>query len=194
VCEEKKGADDVWSGLLPGRTNPPHGGILGGLMVKNKGAILAILISFQMSVTGAAAADLRTVESVTLGDGPIELVAKLEDSQAGVGCPNASSWRWGSEQVCPRRRVASLDVAFEGRPVFIPYSAFADLGNPTSIQVESSAKSTLYSIKIVGGNAGTSYSAVLKFKSGLLLEKMVLHGEFPADAWEKTIYKFNFAQ
>jgi hypothetical protein len=164
--------------------------------------ILAILMLFQISVVDAAAADLWT-EDATIIEDPIRLVVKLKTFQIdenrpsasswewGGDCPSANSWRWGSEWECPQRRISALEVAFEKQAVFIPYSAFSDLGNPGSIQIERSAKDTSYSIKIRGGDAATSYSAVLKFKSGLLLERIVRSGEFPSDAWEKTIYKFN---
>lgn len=156
--------------------------------------VVALLLLGNLSPINAAMIDLRTTESATLADGPIKLIAKLERLKSPIDCPSASTWRWGSEQACPSRRIGLLEVSFQGRPVVIPYSAFADLGNPTSVSIERSAKGTTYSIKIKGGDAATSYSAVLKLRSGLLLEKIVRHGEFPDDAWEKTIYKFNISE
>jgi hypothetical protein len=79
--------------------------------MKTKRIVLVILMLFQILVVDVVAADLRVGESVTLSEGSIKLVAKLEKSQVGGVCPNAS---WGSEQICPRRRIALLDVAFEG--------------------------------------------------------------------------------
>lgn len=159
--------------------------------MKIRKIVVALLLLGTSLAADAAMINLQTTDSATLADGAIKIIVKLEKLPMLSTCLNASSWRWGSEQSCPNRLIASLEVEFQKQPVFIPYSAFADLGNPSSISIERRAKGKTYFIKIKGGESATSYSAVLKFKAGLLIEKIVRHGEFPDNAWEKTSYKFN---
>ena len=75
--------------------------------------------------------------------------------------------------------------------VFIPLSAFADLGNPRDIRIENYGGKS-FGIVLTGGDAATSYTAKLEFVNNLLAERTVRHGEFPEEAWEKTQYKFNY--
>lgn len=158
--------------------------------------IKKITISFILSLVtifaSAATIDLRGKESTRLTDGKIEVGIKIDRLQTNSDCSSAASWRWGSERACPVARIASLEMLFQGKAVFIPISVFSDLGNPTSIEIEQNVKSQVYSLKIRGGDAADSYTAIIKFKSKVLIERGVFSGEFPDDSWEKTTYKFNF--
>jgi len=161
--------------------------------VTTKTFAFALVLLASLSVH-AATTNLHKVGITTLVDGPVRVSVSLENGRTTEDCPNARSWRWGSEQACPAQRISAIEVGYRKHSVFIPYSAFADLGNPTSLVIERGSASNTYSIKIVGGDAATSYSATLKFKAELLLEKIVRHGEFPESAWEKTLYNFNVMQ
>lgn len=104
-----------------------------------------------------------------------------------------SSWRWGSENSCPRAFVGALEVKVMGMPVFVPLSAFADLGNPRDVRIESH-NGNGFAVILTGGDAATSYTASLEFRDNLLSERMVRHGEFPDQSWERTLYKFNIGE
>lgn len=106
-------------------------------------------------------------------------------------CKAPSSWRWGSSNYCPRTFVSDWEVKVNGKSVFIPLSAFCDLGDPLSVQIEARAAKSSFAVVLIGGDAGFSYSATLEFTNNLLSVRLVQHGEFPRKAWEKTIYKFN---
>lgn len=160
-------------------------------MIKKLTIALLLLVSLAVN---AATSSLNMAGITTLVDGPVKISVSLESGRTTGDCPGANSWRWGSEQACPEQRISSFEVGYQRQAVFIPYSAFADLGNPTSIAIERGSAGGTYSIKIAGGEAATSYNVILKFKAGLLLEKVVRHGEFPKNAWEKTLYKFNVMQ
>jgi hypothetical protein len=159
-----------------------------------KYALLGFLAWSFLSTSQAATADLRNEKAATLREGGVRLLVNVGQSRADEECRSANSWRWGVEQACPAKIISSITLEFRGKQVFVPYSAFSDLGNPASISVELDPTGNKYSIKILGGDAATSYVALLKFKSDVLLEKIVRHGEFPDGAWEKTVYKFNIAQ
>ncbi len=115
-------------------------------------------------------------------------ITSLSKSQP---CKAASSWRWGAENTCPRNIINALEIKDSGKSVFIPLSAFADLGNPRTVRIESRKGNDQFAVVLIGGDAATSYSATLEFRDSLLIERVVRHGEFPDESWEKTSYKFN---
>jgi hypothetical protein len=104
-----------------------------------------------------------------------------------------SSWRWGSENSCPKAFVGALEVKVMGMPVFVPLSAFADLGNPRDVRIESH-NGNEFVVILTGGDAASSYTASLEFRDNLLSERMVRHGEFPDQSWERTLFKFNIGE
>lgn len=106
-------------------------------------------------------------------------------------CKAAFSWRWGAENACPNAVIGSIEVKVNTELVFVPISAFADLGNARVVQIKSRKGKDRFAILLVGGEAATSYKATLEFQKNVLRERIVRHGEFPAESWERTIYKFN---
>lgn len=106
-------------------------------------------------------------------------------------CKAASSWRWGAENACPNAVIGSVELRVNAELVFVPISAFADLGNPRVVQIDQRKGKDRFAVILVGGDAATSYKATLEFQKNILLERVVRHGEFPAESWERTIYKFN---
>ena len=123
--------------------------------------------------------------------GPISVNATKSTFSGSFECKAASSWRWGAENKCPGSYISSMEVNIDNNPVFIPLSAFADLGNPREIRIETYTEKK-FAIILIGGDAATSYTAKLDISNGLLIERLVSHGEFPDGAWEKTLYKFNY--
>jgi hypothetical protein len=85
--------------------------------------------------------------------------------------------------------MGQLDVYLGVNRVFVPISAYSDLGNPRSSTIETADKG--FQIVVRGGDAATSYKATLVFEGGLLRSRKVVNGEFPDEAWEETIYSFN---
>jgi hypothetical protein len=123
----------------------------------------------------------------------VKVRALLTTVQEPQPCKAASSWRWGAEDTCPKTFISALEVKAGDKPIFIPISAFADLGNPRTVRIEPCKEKNCFVVTIVGGDAATSYSARLEFKNNLLIKRLVRSGEFPKDSWEETIYKFNVA-
>ncbi|CAG1065974.1 hypothetical protein BAC1_01571 [uncultured bacterium] len=116
------------------------------------------------------------------------VVSSFTESQP---CKTAASWRWGAENVCPSTFIEVLEVKVNGNLLFVPLSSFADLGNPRKVRIEVHNGKKRFAVVLTGGDAATSYSATLEFRNNLLSERIVRHGEFPSEAWEKTHYKFN---
>jgi len=84
------------------------------------------------------------------------LVTSVQEPQP---CKTASSWRWGVEDTCPKTFISALEVKTGDKPIFIPISAFADLGNPRTVRIEPCKEKNCFVVTIVGGDAATSYSA-----------------------------------
>lgn len=153
--------------------------------------VAALFLLLTLKAFAQSSADVKATDFATLSSQDVKLTIHIEKPLSTDLCRSANSWRWGTEQSCPSRKIGSIEMSFNGRSVFIPYSAFADLGNPTTIRLRQEAKSLRYAISIRGGDAATSYECVLRLKGGVLQERNVKSGEFPDDAWEKTTYRFN---
>jgi hypothetical protein len=84
-------------------------------------------------------------------------------------------------------------VSSAGEKLYVPMSAFIDLGNPKSVRIDMSGSvgSSSFMVTILGGDAGSAYEAKLAFSTGWLRERVVRHLEFPEAAWERTEFHFN---
>lgn len=153
---------------------------------------VALLFLTTSKTFAQSSADINETDFSTLSSQDIKLTIQIERPSPTDLCQNEKSWRWGAEQSCPNRKIASVKLSFRGQAVFVPYSAFADLGNPTTIGLQRNGKSLRYAITVRGGDAATSYECVLRFKGGVLQERHVKSAEFPDDSWEKTTYRFNY--
>lgn len=130
--------------------------------------------------------------------GRVELVGTSSDgsgirvvlvvSKPPVVPGSAQAWRWGSEFSAPRTSVGLIELYKDKERLFVPISAYIDLGNPKSAYVEPFGKG--FRVVISGGEAATSYTATLVFEGGVIRSRKVVHGEFPDSAWEETVYSF----
>jgi hypothetical protein len=118
--------------------------------------------------------------------GKTEVVVRAE-----VGVPKASDcmgWRWGAESECPKTALVNVVIKVGGEEIFVPRSAFADLGTPSRINLKSSASSV--NVIVAGGDAATAYTATLIFSRTELKRRKVFGKEFKQTAWEDTTYSF----
>ncbi len=95
-------------------------------------------------------------------------------------------WRWGSEQSTPKYIIKNIKAWWGSEEVFVPLSAYIDLSNPHDAILRKAGNEIHLIVK--GGDAGTSYEALLIFAKGVIRSKKVVHGEFPDEAWEETRY------
>ena len=157
-------------------------------------ALTALLFLFFAiwSIDVYSASDAASKDKELIAEsGRISVRVTVSSSPEAQTCQTASSWRWGAENVCPRTFVGALEVKAAGTLLFIPLSAFADLGEPRNVRVETRKGKSRFAVVLIGGDAATSYKATLEFRDNFLSERVVRHGEFPAQSWEKTLYKFN---
>ena len=102
----------------------------------------------------------------------------------------ADGWGiWGADVSPSKSGFASFDLLVAGRTVFIPRKALWDLRNISRVYVSipKGSKHQLV-VHVRGGDAGASYSAQFVVKRGFLHERIVRHGEFPDETWERTTY------
>lgn len=106
------------------------------------------------------------------------------------GSPFKEGFRWGGEDsVAPPTLIALIAVQSGEDKLFVPLSAYSDLGDPSQISLKSNGDG--FELVIAGGDAGVAYNAVLVFEKGWLIRRRVVHGEFPDEAWEETKYSYN---
>lgn len=104
--------------------------------------------------------------------------------------PFQSGYRWGGEDIEPPKTLTvKLSVKLDKLEIFIPLSAYSDLGNPSNINIKRSG--SVIFVEIIGGDTSASYSAKLEFRGRHLIRRKVTSSEFPSDAFEETKYKFN---
>lgn len=150
--------------------------------------ILLVILSCQAHLQGISPNSDKELSS-TLGPVNVKvLVSSYPNSQP---CKASSSWRWGAENACPKTFISALEITAGGKALFVPLSAFVDLGNPRAVQIYLRKGKGSFAVVLTGGDAATSYSATLEFQSDHLNIREVHHGEFPSEAWERTHYKFN---
>lgn len=82
-----------------------------------------------------------------------------------------------------------LSVALNGKEIFVPLSAYVDLGDPRALSVEVNGDE--FVIKIAGGETGESYIASITVRDGWIASRRVSSRTFPQEAWEETRYKYN---
>ena len=127
-----------------------------------------------------------------------ELRASASDWQTVIGvmsgdteCATKKSWRWGSEGKCPLSYVGYMEVSRGEVSVFVPMSAFSDLGTPRSVSIRKRGRASA-EIVVNGGDAALSYQATFVIRAERLVERRVRSGEFPASAWERTTYSYTY--
>lgn len=118
-----------------------------------------------------------------------DLIVTVKTNKTAAG-PFKDGFRWGGEgSMAPLTLITSIVVQSGADELFVPLSAYSDLGDPRRISLKTTA--TGFELVIAGGDAGVAYNAVLVFKKGWLTRRRVAHREFPDEAWEETRYAYN---
>ena len=117
----------------------------------------------------------------------IEISVKTSDAKI---MPYREGFRWGGEEAeAPATLVTLIVVQRDAKKLFVPLSAYSDLGNPRRVYLKGSVSG--FEVRIAGGDAGTAYNASLVSDNEFLVRRRVTHGEFPGEAWEETHYAYN---
>lgn len=103
--------------------------------------------------------------------------------------PYAHAFMWGGDEVkMPKTVITAIEIFSGTEKIYVPLSAYGDLGDPSQVSLERTRKG--FQIMIQGGDAAGSYKAVLVFNNENIERRKVTHGEFSNEVWEETTYSF----
>jgi hypothetical protein len=162
--------------------------------MKRSRIAIALLMLFVAQVSSSIAATAEVVAGATVLSGQSADGAQIE-VRITTSTPHPcflyrKKYLWGGgEAEPPTLLIESIDVTSAGERIYVPLSAFADLGNPKKASIEVSGDG--FQVLIIGGDAGGAYDARLTFEGSWLIQRRVASREFPDEAWEVTRYAFN---
>jgi hypothetical protein len=98
---------------------------------------------------------------------------QIEISQAKLDLssfPYKGALLWGGDvDELPQTVLTSIHITQNRKAVFVPLSAYSDMGN---------------------GGTASGYDATFSFSHGFLKTRTVRNREFPDETWEETRYSF----
>jgi hypothetical protein len=159
-------------------------------------ARIVLLHCLGLMVTTAVAAENtqivqpegRTELSLTLPGGKLVRITLLQTAIAdNFSYKDALLWG-GDVGEIPKTVMSLINVHINNENVFVPFSAYGDLGDLRLVSVESTAEG--FNLQLHGGYTATSYDAILKFSRTYILSRTVTLREFPRQRLERTIYRF----
>lgn len=153
--------------------------------------LFSILIFIAPLIWSAVFVNNSAELNTTMSNGKqINVLAKK--AALAIDFPYKKALMWGGDEIkMPSSVLAEMDLKIADDKIFIPFSAFGDLGNPKQIFLEKNKDE--FSIIINGGDASTSYKAILFFKNNCIYRRKVILSEFPDQVWEETNYSFNLS-
>lgn len=160
------------------------------------GRVLVLLWCLGLVTTTVVAAEaLHAVKP----EGSTELIFKassgniirvvVSQTQLGVSYLYKDALLWGGDVGEPPPLVlSSIRIRVNNEKVFVPLSAYSDLGDVKSASLDSTEAGV--TLNLHGGETATSYDATFNFSGGYLVSRTVRLREFPDERWEKTHYSF----
>lgn len=164
-------------------------------MKKSLTCIISALLLLCLGVTQSLAENVDFVAGLattSMDMGTFGLVkASVKTIEMPKDYPYGRAYMWGGDDTSsPKHIIKKISISVNGQLIYIPLSAFSDLGNPAQIGLKK-LSSDSFRLIINGGNAAGSYSAMLDFRGSEIYQRKVVSGEFPKEVWEKTIFSFN---
>jgi hypothetical protein len=103
--------------------------------------------------------------------------------------PYRDALLWGGDVGrLPQSVVSGIQIQKNHESVFIPLSAYSDLGDVKSVSFEAVTRG--FRVSLRGGNTAASYDATLFFEGRVLTGREVRLRELPDERWEKSTYGF----
>jgi hypothetical protein len=107
----------------------------------------------------------------------------------GADYPYRDALLWGGDVgEPPQTALSTLQVKENNEVIFVPLSAYSDLGNVKTGSLDATKEG--FTLNLHGGDTAASYDATLSFEHGYLRSRTVSLREFPAQRREKTSYSF----
>jgi hypothetical protein len=117
-------------------------------------------------------------------------VSKFPPSQINHG---TGLWFEEDTQDPPRRTyLSSLVIVSKGTSIRFTQDMISPLVEPHWVDFKRDGAKSY--VTIDGLDAGDSYRAIFTVENGLILQRLIAHGEFTHEVWERTIYHDDFAE
>ena len=141
---------------------------------------------------------LAVAQPTGLESGRITKTLKLPDGATFAVTVSVGKWRgdpyknaqlWGAWGKTPTTVISLVAVSRSNEtfPIFVPFSSYADLADPRTVEVR--LKGNDVELEILGARGGHEYRALLVFTKGKYLSsRRVVDSEMPKDAREETKY------
>lgn len=150
-------------------------------------ACLGLMSAYPADTLHSIKAEGRTEISLTPSSGKAIHVTVLQTT-IGNSFPYKNALLWGGDvDVMPKSVLSSIEIQEGQDPIFIPLSAYGDLGDVKTASVSSSTHG--FTLILHGGSTATAYDAALSFEGGHLASRAVILREFP-ERREKASYSF----
>lgn len=157
------------------------------------------LALFACLVLTAVCASAAGTTQATKPDGRTDLVltrpgmksvrVALWLTKIGNTFPYKDALLWGGDvDVLPQQVVSAVEVSDGDQMIFVPLSAYGDLGDVKLASLDPTARG--FTLNLHGGATATSYDAKLSFEGGFLVSRSVAAREFPQQVREQTNYSF----
>jgi hypothetical protein len=155
--------------------------------------VKSFALAFVLSISALSHAQ-KTVSTAVTANGETRLVlgaATVTVRTRETPTPKQDEMHDNRWSACTGARVPCLLTEFfqirvNGKPIYVPYSAFADLGDMGSLTLQ--RLEGKYVLTIGGGDAAGSYLAKLTFDSTRVIARVVAPGEDRTQPSERTTY------
>jgi hypothetical protein len=159
---------------------------------------LYALICFLLPVCGGAGTPGPPTQTLSacLANGDTVRVV-IHETQLDPQYPYRNAFVWGGDfepdldsiaVVPPLRVISSVTIHVGTEQLFLPLSAFCDLGDPNDFSL--TVADSGFSITITGGQTSSHYKAVLTFDTEMIISREISLFAFPEEVWEKTTFSF----
>jgi hypothetical protein len=127
------------------------------------------------------------LKSTTSGSDIVRI--SLTQIKVGDSFPYKNALLWGGDiDKLPEVVLSSVEIQEGKEPVFVPLSAYSDLGDVKLASLSASRQG--FVLNLHGGNTASGYDAILVFRRGYLVSRTVRLREFPEERLDKTTYSF----
>jgi len=161
------------------------------------GRALSLLVCLCLSMSNAIAA--ANTPQMVKPEGRTEIGLKgasaglirlvILQTKVGDSFPYKDALMWGGDVgELPQSALTSIQVQEGNEVIFVPLSAYGDLGDVKSASLDQTAQG--FALNLHGGNTAAAYDATLSFVKGYLVSRVVVLREFPEQRQERTSYQF----
>jgi len=123
----------------------------------------------------------------TLNNGK-KVKIELKKEKISQNYPYKNAVIWGTIKGMPTDLIAEITIIEDHKNIFIPLSAYSDLGNLNNASLKIAGNA--YHVIIEGGDAGGGYKAIISIEKGKIKQRQVDDLEFEGVIGEKTTYSF----